>query len=193
MGSECRHLFRPQAAVRLPENVEVRGKDQPCGSVCCSSRGVSTSKCRVASRLLQLLLAMLQRRAGGRAALRGGHAHPLHPHCYSHHRHYHLPFAAAGAVRKPSVTLLLLLAAAVLCLTSPPLLPGAAALRLTFPPARDYNDGIDSVNYAAPCGVYRSADSPITPLAAGTTLNVTWSLSMAAPGGYKLELLRPLK
>ena len=72
-------------------------------------------------------------------------------------------------------------------------IPFTSALRLTYPPARDWNDFIDNQNSEAPCGVFHSATSPITVLSAGNSLNVTWSLSYASAGNFRVELLRPVR
>ena len=72
-------------------------------------------------------------------------------------------------------------------------IPSTSALRLTFPPARDWNDFIDNRNSEAPCGVHHSATSPITVLSAGNSLNVTWSSSYASEGSFRVELLRPVR
>eukprot|EP00850_Spirogloea_muscicola_P010947 SM000066S20422 [mRNA] locus=s66:256473:263124:+ [translate_table: standard] len=65
-------------------------------------------------------------------------------------------------------------------------------MRLAFPPARDLGDLLDAATAQPPCGVVHTAESPLTALAAGTALNVTWTMADAHAGGFRLELLRPL-
>ncbi|CAH1775664.1 unnamed protein product [Owenia fusiformis] len=60
---------------------------------------------------------------------------------------------------------------------------------LTYPWARMYDfDFLDSVRTPGPCGMPKG-NGPVTTLAAGSSLNITWHLGYPHKGGYRLELI----
>ncbi|KAJ8040166.1 Serine-rich 25 kDa antigen protein [Holothuria leucospilota] len=66
-----------------------------------------------------------------------------------------------------------------------------AHVRLTFPPARQYDfDFLDNVRTNGPCGMQSDNNTVVTELEKGSTFNVTWHLAYSHRGGFRLRLIR---
>lgn len=72
-------------------------------------------------------------------------------------------------------------------------LPSKGSVRLVYPPSRDFNDELTTENSDPPCGIYSTKSTPVTNLLAGSVLNVSWSLTYAHTGGFKIQLLQPFR